>query len=126
MLLTTHKNAGEMSVTIAADSRRSGSNCIAASPAHRLSYHYGDKSLGKHLRAARDAGMKSTVLVLPGASLDIDTPEDLSTLQGKLDVDDSSHTGHCLKRLAARQDCHTTTNGLPFGYGSAAVLGRSE
>lgn len=125
-LIRTHRNAGDMSVTIAADSRRSGSNIVAASPAHCLSYQFGEDSLGKHLRAARDAGMKSTVLVLPGASLDIDIPADLQALRGKLARDSLSHTNRCLRGFEPEPTRVNLTNGLPQGPGLPAVLNRSE
>jgi 2-phospho-L-lactate guanylyltransferase len=125
-LLQMHANAGDRAVTIAADRHRSGSNCVAVSPARCLRFQFGENSLGKHITGARESGLKSTVLILPGAGLDIDTPDDLSALRGVIDQRKGSRTAQCLWSLDDEPPQFLPVNDLISGQDSAVALHRPE
>lgn len=55
-----------------------GTNALLLSPPACLAPAYGEGSFGRHLRAARAAGLEPRVLHLPGLALDLDTPADLA------------------------------------------------
>lgn len=125
-LLQMHANAGDRAVTIAADRHRLGSNCVAVSPARCLSFQFGENSLGKHITGAREAGLKSTVLILPGAALDIDTPDDLSALRDVIDQRDGSRTAQCLCSLDYESPQFLQVNDLLSAADSPVALHQSE
>jgi len=55
-----------------------GTNALLLSPPMRLAPAFGEGSFGRHLRAARAAGLAPQVLALPGLGLDLDHPRDLA------------------------------------------------
>jgi 2-phospho-L-lactate guanylyltransferase len=55
-----------------------GTNALLLSPPGLLPPAFGDGSFGRHLRAARAAGLAPQVLPLPGLGLDLDHPADLA------------------------------------------------
>ena len=54
-----------------------GSNCVACSPPDCMAFGFGEDSFRRHLRIARERGVKASVAKLPGLGLDVDTPDDL-------------------------------------------------
>ncbi len=70
-----------------------GSNCVVCSPPNCIEFRFGEDSFRRHLAAARERGIESTVLKLPGIGLDVDTPEDLQELVGEIVTQNiQSHT----------------------------------
>ena len=67
-------------LTIATDLRRDGTNAACCSPLDAIRFSFGLGSLERHLAAAREKGVVTAVLDLPGVALDIDEPEDLQAL----------------------------------------------
>jgi coenzyme F420-0:L-glutamate ligase/coenzyme F420-1:gamma-L-glutamate ligase len=57
-----------------------GTNAACLAPPDVLTLRFGEPSFADHLAAARARGFEPVVLSLPGAGLDIDTPEDLEAL----------------------------------------------
>ena len=93
-------------VTLVADRRGSGTNALACSPPQAIRPCFGRHSLKNHLHAAQRAGLTTTVLNLPGVGLDIDVPNDLTSLVAR---PGRSYTHDCLHAIlgdrpyAARQ-----------------------
>lgn len=54
-----------------------GTNGMVFTPPMRIAAEYGEGSLRRHLSNAADAGIRATVVEIPGIGFDIDTPEDL-------------------------------------------------
>lgn len=80
-LITTHRNAKQPALTIAPDRHRDGTNCLICTPATAVNYCYGKSSLTKHVEQAEHIGaLVQLVVDLPGASFDIDWPDDVLTL----------------------------------------------
>ena len=57
-----------------------GTNGAALSPPEAMPLTFGEPSFDNHLKAARERGLTTHVLALPGLGLDIDGPEDLAAL----------------------------------------------
>jgi len=57
-----------------------GTNALALRPG-AIAFQFGPKSAQRHLKAAREAGLRTLLLDLPGLGLDIDTPSDLERLR---------------------------------------------
>jgi coenzyme F420-0:L-glutamate ligase/coenzyme F420-1:gamma-L-glutamate ligase len=57
-----------------------GTNAACLAPPDAVPLRFGEPSFPDHLAAARARGIEPVVLPLPGASLDIDRPEDLHAL----------------------------------------------
>lgn len=79
-LITTHRNAKRPALTIAPDRHREGTNCLICTPASGINYCYGNSSLMKHVHQAAKIGASVHIVDLPGASFDIDWPEDVLEL----------------------------------------------
>lgn len=80
-LLARHRAlAGCAKISLAPDRARDGSNCLLCSPPDVLRFRFGKGSFEKHLATAAQGGIQSAVVELPGASLDIDEPQDLQRL----------------------------------------------
>jgi len=54
-----------------------GTNLLAARPPDAIAFRFGQDSFGRHLAAARAAGLAPAILDLPGVGRDIDSPADL-------------------------------------------------
>jgi 2-phospho-L-lactate guanylyltransferase len=78
-VLSAHRQASSFTIVPARDLQ--GSNCIVMSPADAVPLRFGEDSYFPHLAAAERAGIKPTVLRLPGIGHDVDTPEDLAALE---------------------------------------------
>ncbi len=88
-MVSTNKN--EFLIVPASD--LGGSNCVVCSPPNCMEFRFGEDSFRRHLATARERGIESTVLKLPGIGLDVDTPEDLSVLVGEIVAQNiQSHT----------------------------------
>ncbi len=62
------------------DRKGLGTNALLCAPPQAISPCFGEDSFARHQAAAREAGIDTRVLRLPGLGLDIDTPEDLRAL----------------------------------------------
>jgi 2-phospho-L-lactate guanylyltransferase len=74
-LLAAHRGSPAFTIAPAHDER--GSNAVLCSPPGAVELQFGNDSFLPHLAAAERAGLRPTVLRLPGLGLDIDNPEDL-------------------------------------------------
>ena len=73
--------AGESPSVAFAPSRSGlGTNGAALSPPGAMPLTFGEPSFDNHLKAARERGLVTHVLALPGLGLDVDGPEDLPLL----------------------------------------------
>jgi 2-phospho-L-lactate guanylyltransferase len=54
-----------------------GTNGVLVSPPGGLPLRFGEPSFMSHLTRAKELGLRTEVLHLPGLGLDLDTPEDL-------------------------------------------------
>ena len=70
----------DATIKIATDYKGTGTNALACSPPRVIAPCFGQRSLVRHQKAARNAGTVATVLKLPGLALDIDTPDDVARL----------------------------------------------
>jgi 2-phospho-L-lactate guanylyltransferase len=65
------------SVVLAPSRDERGTNAVLVSPPGALPLKFGEPSFFGHLARARDLGLCTEVMHLPGAALDLDTPDDL-------------------------------------------------
>ena len=86
-------------VTLVPDRRRTGTNALSCSPPTAITPCFGQHSLMRHQKAAKDAGLTSTVLELPELGLDIDVPEDVLALRARKG---QSRTHDFLEAMPAR------------------------
>jgi 2-phospho-L-lactate/phosphoenolpyruvate guanylyltransferase len=76
--------AGERSVLIVPDRHGTGTNALLLTPPDVLSPSFGPDSRRRHLAEASAAGVPAEVVELESLGLDIDTTDDLETLQRQL------------------------------------------
>ena len=57
-----------------------GTNGVALTPPDAMALTFGEPSFARHLETARARGLTPRVLALPGLGLDVDAPEDLTSL----------------------------------------------
>lgn len=100
-MAASHAALGERAVTIATDRHGTGTNCLLLSPPGGFVFRFGENSRLRHEQAARDSGRSCRVLELPGAALDVDTPEDLAVLRNAMSADARSRTARCLAEFEA-------------------------
>jgi 2-phospho-L-lactate guanylyltransferase len=67
-------------VVIVPDQRGLGTNALLLSPPAAMNPCFGPDSRARHAAAARNLGLASTELRLPGLGFDVDEPEDLARL----------------------------------------------
>ena len=67
-------------VVVGCDRDGTGTNLLAFDGAGVPAFCFGQDSCRKHLMAAREAGLNTAVLRLPGVALDVDRPRDLAVL----------------------------------------------
>lgn len=67
-------------VTLVPDAEGTGTNCLAASPADAIAFHFGPGSAAAHEAAARAAGIEPVRLQCPELALDVDAAADLRML----------------------------------------------
>lgn len=77
-LIAAH-SAGK-SVTIIPDRHYGGTNGLIVSPPDIINYHFGSNSFSLHINAAEEVGIKPTVKISQGVTLDIDSQPDLYRL----------------------------------------------
>lgn len=91
---------GGQGIVCAVSRDGTGTNAMLLSPADVITTTFGDGSLERHVTAAEEAGVESTLVTAPGLMLDVDTPEDLAAL---LRVPDGSHAGHLCRALGVAE-----------------------
>jgi 2-phospho-L-lactate/phosphoenolpyruvate guanylyltransferase len=67
-------------MVIVTDALRSGTNALLLAPPMLVTPRFGPASLGAHLRAAREAGVRALVHDCPNIARDIDEPRDVAWL----------------------------------------------
>ena len=72
-------------VTIVPDRHGTGTNCLLLEPPEAIQPSFGPDSLDRHVSAARAAGVEPVVDPVSSLMLDVDTPDDLAELAGRLD-----------------------------------------
>jgi 2-phospho-L-lactate/phosphoenolpyruvate guanylyltransferase len=72
-------------VTIVPDRHGTGTNCLLLEPPEAIEPSFGPDSLDRHVSAAHAAGVEPVVDPVSSLMLDIDTPDDLAELAGRLD-----------------------------------------
>lgn len=81
-----------------------GSNCVVVSPPDCMTFGFGEDSFRRHLRLARESGVKVSVAKLPGIGLDVDMPDDLYELAAALDEQAlDTNTNRFLQESGIRQ-----------------------
>jgi 2-phospho-L-lactate guanylyltransferase (CobY/MobA/RfbA family) len=78
-----------------------GTNGVALAPPDAMTLTFGEPSFARHLETARAQGLAPRVLRLPGLALDIDTPEDLTTLLAEHDATETSETARLISKWRA-------------------------
>ena len=98
----------ERFAVIVPDRHRAGTNGLLLSPPDALEPRYGPGSFTRHLELAQASGVPAEVAELESLALDVDTPDDLATLQELLAArrGGAAHTRgmlHQLQRTSAAQ-----------------------
>lgn len=78
--------AGGLAVGIVADRHGTGTNALVLTPPGAMLPSFGPDSLERHVAAAVDAGLTSSVEPAPSLAHDVDTPDDLAALADVLAV----------------------------------------
>lgn len=73
-------------VVIAPDYRREGTNAMLVNPAGLIQYDFGPQSFDRHVAQAEHKGAAVKVLDLASLAHDVDLPEDLTFLNGQLNL----------------------------------------
>jgi 2-phospho-L-lactate guanylyltransferase len=76
--------AGSRSVLIVPDRHGTGTNALLITPPDALHPSFGPDSRKRHLDEAAAAGVEAEVVEVTSLAMDVDTPEDLETLQETL------------------------------------------
>jgi 2-phospho-L-lactate guanylyltransferase len=87
-------------VAVATDAAGTGTNGLALRPLDVIRPAFGPGSAARHLVAGRRKGAATRRLLLAGLALDVDTPDQLARLRGR--VSPASATARALARLAER------------------------
>lgn len=77
--------ADKVDVTIVPDRHGTGTNALVLSPPDAIAPSFGPESLGRHVRAAAEAGLSHRVEEVPSLAHDVDSPEDLADLSRLLE-----------------------------------------
>ena len=72
------------SVVVVPDRHGTGTNALLITPPDALAPSFGPDSRKRHLADAEQAGLQAEVVEIPSLAMDVDTPEDLETLQETL------------------------------------------
>jgi 2-phospho-L-lactate guanylyltransferase len=75
---------GHQRLTLVPDSEGDGTNCIVSTPPNLIRYRFDGHSFRPHVEAAYAIGITPRIVECAGLGLDIDTPDDLATLLGRL------------------------------------------
>jgi 2-phospho-L-lactate/phosphoenolpyruvate guanylyltransferase len=76
--------SGPRSVLIVPDRHGTGTNALLLTPPDALAPSFGPDSRRRHVAEAESAGLEAEVVEVPSLAMDVDTPEDLETLQSTL------------------------------------------
>ena len=125
-LLRAHVSSAEATVTIVTDRHGIGSNCVIVGPVSRLKFCFGHDSLRRHVAQAREKGMIARVERLPGASLDIDTPDDLRQLLAVTDLKRAQHTHRYIASIGLCVPLASVTDRFPNSMRAPQSLNLSE
>jgi 2-phospho-L-lactate guanylyltransferase len=92
---------GARSALIVPDRHATGTNALLLTPPDSLRPAFGPDSCERHVASARSAGVEHEVVEVPSLALDIDTPDDLATLQATLATvhGGAAHTRGMLRQL---------------------------
>src|SRR5450755_4476403 len=93
------------SVLIIPDRHGAGTNALLLTPPDALAPSFGPGSCQRHVSDADAAGIVNEVVTVPGLALDVDTPEDLATVQATLAASrgGAAHTRGMLSQLMRSQ-----------------------
>jgi 2-phospho-L-lactate guanylyltransferase len=72
------------SVVVVPDRHGTGTNALLLTPPDALAPSFGPDSRKRHLAEAEQAGLQAEVVEIASLAMDVDTPEDLETLQETL------------------------------------------
>lgn len=75
---------GHERLTLVPDGEGDGTNCIVSTPPNLIRYRFDGHSFRPHVEAAYAIGITPRIVECAGLGLDIDTPDDLATLLGRL------------------------------------------
>jgi 2-phospho-L-lactate guanylyltransferase len=84
-LLLVEAEERALDVVIVPDRHGTGTNALLLRPPDALGPSFGPGSLERHLAEARNAGLSCALESPPTLLLDVDTPDDLAELAGRLD-----------------------------------------
>jgi 2-phospho-L-lactate guanylyltransferase len=89
------------SVLIVPDRHGTGTNALVLTPPDSLAPSFGPGSCERHLAQASEAGIAGEVVAVPSLALDVDTPDDLATVQATLAATrgGAAHTRGMLSQL---------------------------
>jgi 2-phospho-L-lactate/phosphoenolpyruvate guanylyltransferase len=76
---------GAIAVVVVPDRHGTGTNALLLTPPDAIEPSFGEGSFERHVTAARASGLACEVDPLPSLVLDVDTPEDLQELSGRLE-----------------------------------------
>jgi 2-phospho-L-lactate guanylyltransferase len=81
------ERAAEAAIAVVAvpDRHGTGTNALLLTPPDAIEPSFGEASLERHVEAARAARLTCAVDPLPSLVLDVDTPDDLEELNGRLE-----------------------------------------
>jgi 2-phospho-L-lactate/phosphoenolpyruvate guanylyltransferase len=93
------------SVLIVPDRHGTGTNGLVLTPPDSLEPSFGPGSCERHAAIAREAGIAGEVVAVPSLALDVDTPDDLATVQATLAATrgGAAHTRGMLSQLLRSQ-----------------------
>jgi len=77
---------GTRAAVIAPDRAGQGTNALLVQPAALMPFAFGERSFGRHLALARDAGVEPAIYRSPGTQFDVDTAGDLAELRKRANV----------------------------------------
>jgi len=99
-LLTT--DYGSRSAIVIPDRHGTGTNALLLTPPSALTPSFGADSCARHIELAEHQGTKAQVVQVPSLALDIDTPDDLATLNTTIATTrgGAANTRGMLKQLA--------------------------
>jgi 2-phospho-L-lactate guanylyltransferase len=99
LLLTDY---GKRSAIVVPDRHGTGTNALLLTPPSALTPSFGPDSCARHIELAEHQGTKAQVVEVPSLALDIDTPDDLTTLNATIATSrgGAANTRGMLKQLA--------------------------
>jgi 2-phospho-L-lactate guanylyltransferase len=99
------RSAPARSVLIIPDRHGTGTNALLLTPPDALAPSFGPGSCQRHSAEAQAAGIPSEVVAVPSLGLDVDTPDDLATVQTTLAATrgNAAHTRGMLSQLQRSQ-----------------------